>query len=111
MRGVEQMYLPLDDPETDSHWTTDELNKMRNEEFKEAKKKAHEALKHWVDFFAKSDKYVEVGKVKREEGWLKKLPRRKLCEVAQQGRSKRTVPDERLTPAEREAKEKAKQDN
>jgi predicted heme/steroid binding protein len=103
MRGVEQMYLPIEDPEVDAHWTREELNVMRNEEFREAKKKTHEALKHWVDFFAKSDKYVVVGKVKREEGWLKKVPRRKLCDVAEQGRSKRTVPEERLTPKEKEA--------
>ena len=82
---------------------------MRNEEFRDAKKRVHEGLKHWVDFFSKSDKYLEVGKVKREEGWLKKVPRRKLCEVAEQGRSKRKVPEERLTPAEREAKSKEKE--
>ena len=32
--------------------------------------------------------YFEVGKVKREEGWLEKLPMRALCASAQKGRPK-----------------------
>ena len=92
MRGVEVMYLPVDHPETDAHWSAAELDKMRAEELVTAKEKAHNALKHWVDFFAKSKKYSKVGYLKREEGWLEKLPERELCAPAQKGRSKRKIP-------------------
>jgi len=33
--------------------------------------------------------YFEVGKIKREEGWLEKLPLRPLCEQAESGRPTR----------------------
>ncbi|KAG5953341.1 hypothetical protein E4U53_005987 [Claviceps sorghi] len=90
LRGVEEMFLPLDDPEVDKAWTAAELEVLRAEEMARAKERAHAALKHWVDFFAKSKKYTMVGRVKREEDWLEKLPRRKLCAQAQRGRSKRS---------------------
>lgn len=89
LRGVEEMFLPVDDPEVDKAWTTAEMAKLRAGERARAKERAHAALKHWVDFFANSKKYTMVGYVKREEGWLDKLPRRKLCAQAQRGRSKR----------------------
>ncbi|KXH58374.1 cytochrome b5-like Heme/Steroid binding domain-containing protein [Colletotrichum nymphaeae SA-01] len=92
MRGVEDMFLPLDDPEVDRHWSYADMQALQAEERAAAQQKVHDALKHWVDFFSKSDKYGEVGKVKREEGWLEKEKRRPLCEQAQKGRVKRVVP-------------------
>lgn len=92
MRGVREMFLPLDDPETDKHWSPAELKELKKRELEDAKKKTYEALKHWVDFFAKSKKYHFVGYVKRPKGWLQKEPKRKLCDVAQQGRTKRHIP-------------------
>ncbi|KAK2597978.1 hypothetical protein QQS21_005894 [Conoideocrella luteorostrata] len=89
LRGVEEMFLPIEDPEVDKYWTTAEMEKLRAEELANAKERAHAALKHWVDFFANSKKYTKVGYMKREEGWLEKLPRRELCAQAQKGRSKR----------------------
>src|SRR5687767_6243769 len=32
MRGVEEMYLPIDDPETDAHWTAAELAELKQKE-------------------------------------------------------------------------------
>lgn len=92
MRGVEQMYLPLDDPEVDAHWTTAEMEKLKAEEMENAKKRVHSALEHWVKFFGKSKKYTFVGYVKREDGWLEKLAPSELCAPAQKGRSKRRIP-------------------
>lgn len=89
LRGVEDMFLPIDDPEADKYWTTAEMETLRAEELANAERRAYEALKHWVDFFAHSKKYTRVGYVKREKGWLEKLPRRKLCNQAQKGRSTR----------------------
>lgn len=94
MRGAEEMYLPLDDPGTDSNWTPQQLRALKKREKEEAKQKVHDALKHWVDFFAKSPKYRMVGYVRLEPDWKKTTPRRKLCDVAQQGRVKRKVPGE-----------------
>ncbi|KAL6804643.1 cytochrome b5 [Trichoderma sp. SZMC 28013] len=89
MRGVEDMFLPLDDPETDAQWTTAEMKEMKEMELIRAQRQVHDALKHWINFFGNSKKYHKVGYVKREKNWLEKQPRRELCAPAQQGRSKR----------------------
>ncbi|KIE02661.1 Cytochrome b5, partial [Metarhizium majus ARSEF 297] len=89
LRGLEEMFLPVDDPEVDKYFTTAEMEKMREEELAAAREKAHGALQHWVKFFANSKKYHRVGYVKREEGWLDKLPRRQLCAQAQNRRKNR----------------------
>ncbi|KKY29589.1 putative cytochrome b5-like heme steroid binding domain-containing protein [Diaporthe ampelina] len=95
MRGVEDMHLPLDDPEVDKHWSKAELKILKEQERREAKKKTYDALKHWVDFFGNSQKYSFVGYVKREEGWLEKEPKKELCEQARKGRKPRKVPEDR----------------
>ncbi|ODA82100.1 hypothetical protein RJ55_00605 [Drechmeria coniospora] len=89
MRGVEEMFLPLDDAETDAQWTAAELAELRVEERAAAEEKVHGALKHWVDFFANSKKYIKVGHLVVEPDWLEKQPRRELCKKAQGGRKKR----------------------
>ncbi|RFU81317.1 cytochrome b5-like heme steroid binding domain-containing [Trichoderma arundinaceum] len=89
MRGVEDMFLPLDDPEIDAQYTAAELKELKAKELAVAQRQAHDALKHWVSFFGNSQKYHKVGYVKREKNWLEKQPRRKLCAAAQQGRTKR----------------------
>jgi hypothetical protein len=92
MRGVEAMFLPLDDPAVDRHWSKAQLAEMREAEMAEARRKVDEGLSHWVNFFKKSDKYHFVGYVKRAEGWPGTEPVRGLCEQAQKGRKKRVVP-------------------
>lgn len=99
MRGVEEMYLPRDDAEVDAHWTAEELAALKVTEQEQAKERAYNALKHWVDFFANSPKYTKVGYVKREEGWLEKMEKRELCEKARRGRNKRKVPKEKKQTA------------
>lgn len=94
MRGVEEMHLPLDDPEVDSHWSKSELKRLKEQEKREAKKKTYDALKHWVDFFGNSQKYSFVGYVKREDGWLEKQPKKELCEQARKGRKPRKIPED-----------------
>ncbi|KAM5351857.1 hypothetical protein ACJ41O_004580 [Fusarium nematophilum] len=94
LRGIEAVFLPVDDPETDAHWTEEELAALKVKELEEAKKKAHEALLHWVTFFGKSKKYSKVGYLVREEGWLEKEEPRELCEQAQSARKKRKIPTE-----------------
>lgn len=92
MRGVEEMYLPLDDPEVDSHFTKSELKILREQEKRQADKKVYDGLKHWVDFFGKSTKYTFVGYVKRPADWLEKEPKRALCDSAAKGRQPRKIP-------------------
>ncbi|KAK3320524.1 hypothetical protein B0T19DRAFT_373834 [Cercophora scortea] len=92
MRGVEDMFLPLDDQAVDKHFTRDEFEALRAKELAEAQRKVHEGLLHWVKFFANSKKYPFVGYVKRPAGWPGTEPRRKLCKAAAEGRKTRTVP-------------------
>lgn len=92
MRNVENMFLPLDDPEADAHWTEEELAALRVEELAAAKKKVNDALTHWVNFFGNSKKYKKVGYMVREDGWLEKEPLKEVCAAAQRGRKKRVPP-------------------
>ncbi|RDA83811.1 hypothetical protein CP532_4612 [Ophiocordyceps camponoti-leonardi (nom. inval.)] len=89
LRGGVDAFLPLDDDEIDSHWTTAEMEAMRAEEMAQAETRAHAALKNWVDFFANSDKYHFVGYLKWDPAELQGRPVRPLCDKAQEGRSKR----------------------
>ncbi|KAK4121850.1 cytochrome b5 [Parathielavia appendiculata] len=92
MRGVEDMFLPLDDPAVDKYWSKEELEVLRKNEREEALKKVNDALRHWVEFFRKKPEYEFVGYVKLPEGWPGTEPRRPLCEQAAKGRKKRVVP-------------------
>lgn len=120
LRGVEEMYLPLDDPEVDALYSEEEMKIQKvkwvyirtwilhslkhahvgrkadsyesNRELEHAKAQAHAALKHWVDFFANNPKYPVVGKVKRPVGWETKGKPPVLCKQARDGRPKRRNP-------------------
>ncbi|KIM96436.1 hypothetical protein OIDMADRAFT_170147 [Oidiodendron maius Zn] len=95
MRGVEEMFIPLDDPAIDSQYTSGQLKALREQERRHAKEEVQKALQHWVDFFANSKKYTRVGTVKREEGWEEKLERRELCEPARKKRKARKAPGDK----------------
>lgn len=92
LRGVEDMYLPLDDAAVDAHFSASELAELKAKERAEARDKVHEALLHWVKFFENSPKYPKVGYVKKDKNWLDKEPRKKLCEQAAKGRKPRKIP-------------------
>ncbi|KAF5019932.1 hypothetical protein F66182_8055 [Fusarium sp. NRRL 66182] len=95
LRGYEEAFLPIDDPEVDSHWTPEELAELKIKEREAAKEKAHASLKHWVDFFANNKKYTRVGYVLREENWLEKEKPKVLCAQAQRNRKKRKIPQQK----------------
>jgi len=86
MRGVEDMYIPLDNEEVDGLYTKGELKVLREQERRNARKEVDKALRHWVDFFGNSPKYPRIGYVKREKGWETKGPAPTLCKRAQEGR-------------------------
>jgi len=98
VRGVELKFTPKDDPEIDAQFTSGELKKRKEWEKRYAKDQAYKALKHWVDFFANSNKYTTVGKVKREIGWETKGDPPALCEKAEKGRPKRKPPTANMPP-------------
>lgn len=86
--------MPIDVPafdELDGVKVQPEQKKHREQELRKARRKVRETLDGWASMFrgdgGKKD-YFEVGKVVREEGWLERLPRRKLCAQAKRGRPK-----------------------
>ncbi|KAI1471204.1 cytochrome b5 [Daldinia caldariorum] len=92
MRGVEEMFLPLDDPVVDAHFSPEELAALKEKELEEARNKVHEGLLHWVRFFENSPKYPKVGYVKKDKDWLEREPRKELCLAAAKGRKPRKIP-------------------
>lgn len=109
MRGVEEMFMPayMDERLTDAvngkgepqpealveqakvviqkygKVTNKERKRRRVEDMPNALEKVDETLAHWVNFFAGSGKYAEVGKVVREDGWEETAPPPPaLCEKA-----------------------------
>lgn len=92
MRGVEEMFMPLDDPEVDSLYTSGQLKNLKAQERKKAREQVHANLKHWVDFFENSSKYTKVGRVKREKGWETKGEKHPLCARAGENRKRRDPP-------------------
>lgn len=86
-RGAELTYIPVDDDKPSK--AEAKLRRERDTRF--AKKRVQDTIEGWSLMFKgeAGKNYFEVGKVKREEGWLEKLPKRKLCEQAQNQRPKR----------------------
>lgn len=114
LRGVEEMYVPLDpDPDSPLHSGPAEIEDEdsgelrrkggkkgvqkadvktgREEEWREARSKAEDAIEGWVKTFRGESgrPYFWVGKIRREAGWLEGLPKRELCEEARKSRPKR----------------------
>ena len=90
LRGAEWTYVPVDVPGFEEKDVTKEQKKIREQELRKARKKVKETLDGWTKMFtgAGGKDYFEVGTVKREEGWLEKLPKRTLCAQAQKSRPK-----------------------
>lgn len=86
------MFMPLDDEEVDQLYTSGQLKALKEQERRKAKAEVHKALKHWVDFFENSKKYVKIGYVKREPDWEAKREPPELCQKAHEGRTKRQPP-------------------
>lgn len=93
LRGAEWAYVPTDvihPDETDGVRVTAAQKTYREQQLRFARKKVRDTLEGWGKMFRGSGgkDYFEVGQVMREEGWLEKLPKRKLCEQAEKGRPK-----------------------
>lgn len=48
MRGVEDMFIPLDNEEVDSLYSKGELKSLREQEKRNARKEVDKALRHWL---------------------------------------------------------------
>lgn len=100
LRGVEWTYMPAEiaNPEFPIEEQGEgkgmkEDGAMKNRravELRKARREVQETLQGWAATFRgeTGKDYFEVGRVKREPGWLEKLPKRRLCDVAQKGRPK-----------------------
>lgn len=93
LRGAEWTYVSVDVPdfdEKDGVKVNAEQKKLREQELRKARKKVKETLDGWAKMFtgAGGKDYFAVGTVKREPGWLEKLPKRALCAQAQKSRPK-----------------------
>jgi hypothetical protein len=95
LRGVEDMYIPWDDKDQAAGLTKAQLKVRRERVLRVARKQAYEVIEGWAKVFRGETgrPYFWVGTIKREEGWLEKLPKRELCELAAQGRPKRSESD------------------
>jgi len=95
MRGVEDMYIPIESEATKS-LSKGQLKVKRERDRRVAKKKVKAGIEGWERVFRGETgrPYFWVGEIKREEGWLEKMPLRKLCKVAEEGRPK----EEDVTP-------------
>ncbi|KAF2720669.1 putative heme/steroid binding domain protein [Polychaeton citri CBS 116435] len=90
LRGAEWTFVPTDVPSFEEKGVTGEQKSYRAQELKKARKQVKDTIDGWAQMFRgdKGKDYFEVGKVVRDEGWLEKLPPRKLCEQAEKTRPK-----------------------
>jgi predicted heme/steroid binding protein len=93
LRGVEEMYIPVETEATLKSLSKGELKIKRERERRLAKKKVSGGIDQWAKVFRGETgrPYFYVGEITREEGWLEKLPKRKLCAAAEESRPKDDV--------------------
>jgi len=85
LRGAEEIYIPIDDPEEEI--SSGERKKRAERERREAKKRVLREVQKWEDFYRNSKKYFEAGTLVGVEEHTGPPP--PLCDAAQQGRPKR----------------------
>ncbi|KAK7613572.1 hypothetical protein BKA81DRAFT_97437 [Phyllosticta paracitricarpa] len=99
LRGVEQMYMPVDEEENASSSTSASTTPtpsltpaqrkiQRQADLRVARKRVAETVNGWARVFAgeTGKEYVAVGRVVRPEGWLDDVPVPELCEKARKQR-------------------------
>ena len=99
LRGVERMYLPIEDVENEMIHDADGLpreittaeRKIRAEqERRQAKKKVREEVDRWVRFYSDHEKYFQVGKLKIDQDDHSKSQPPEFCESAEKSRPLRS---------------------
>ncbi|KAJ5592167.1 hypothetical protein N7537_009071 [Penicillium hordei] len=89
MRGVEIMFLPVEDIEEEGV-TSAEKKIRREKELRAARGRVEATVNRWSGFFANHAKYFEAGRVVVEDGGVEEEPW-PLCENAQKQRPKRSA--------------------
>jgi len=89
LRGAEWAYVPTDVPAFGEKVTPAQKS-AREQALRQARKQVHATIEGWAMMFRGEGgkSYFEVGKVRREDGWLEKLPKRTLCAQAEKNRPK-----------------------
>ncbi|KAI5304577.1 hypothetical protein KEM56_006313 [Ascosphaera pollenicola] len=102
LRGVEQMFMPIEDCEQDpskegcegeAEMSAAEKKVRREQETRRAKKHVAKAVEGWFKFYDKSDKYVKIGRVIPEPDgaeFKEEQPVPTLCAAAESQRPKRS---------------------
>jgi predicted heme/steroid binding protein len=85
LRGAEEVYLPIEDP--DEEISSGERKTRAERERREAKKKVLNEVRRWEGFYRNHAKYFEVGKLVGVNDYDGEPP--VLCDVAQKGRPQR----------------------
>lgn len=86
LRGAEEIYIPVEDPDEDI--SSSEKKTRAERERRIAKKRVQDEVAKWVSFYGNSKKYFEVGKVVGVES-ERAGPAPTLCAQAEKGRPKR----------------------
>jgi putative protein kinase ArgK-like GTPase of G3E family len=90
LTGVEEMFIPIDEPEELEKLSSGERKKRREQDVRLARKRVEKQVNHWVGFFGKHKKYFEVGRVVKDGSVKDELAgKRELCEAAKKQRPKR----------------------
>ncbi|PWY89985.1 cytochrome b5 [Aspergillus heteromorphus CBS 117.55] len=89
MRGVEEMFIPIDDPEEEKTLSSGERKTRREQDIRLARGKIQKMVAHWENFFRNSKKYFEVGEVVGLKEAEEKEEVRELCLAARQQRTRR----------------------
>ncbi|KAL4977013.1 cytochrome b5-like heme/steroid binding domain-containing protein [Aspergillus desertorum] len=90
LTGVEEMFIPIDEPEELEKLSSGERKKRREQDLRNAKKRVEKQIAHWVGFFEKHQKYFAVGRVVKDgEEKDETKGKRELCEAARKQRPKR----------------------
>lgn len=86
LRGVEEMFIPVDGEDEDEVLSEEEKEARREEDLRNAWERVRKQVDHWEGFFRKHKDYVEVGKVVGGEELGEK---RELCAGAKKQKPKR----------------------
>ena len=87
LRGVEEMFIPVDDPEELNTLSSGERKIRREQDRRLAAARVRQQVQHWENFFRNHKKYFEVGKVVGVQPETGEPP--ELCQAAKQQRPKR----------------------
>ncbi|CAI4217165.1 unnamed protein product [Parascedosporium putredinis] len=92
MRGAEEMFLPIEDPEINALYTREELRDLAA---RSSRRPGPRSTTPSSTGSTSSPRATSTPRRHRQarKGWLKNEPRRQLCEAAQQGRVKRKAPE------------------